>query len=109
MEISNQTLSYVPFALFAENSSADDAVEALIAVVDQNEVDSDAADAENASAIAAVQAEVDQFELNIDAAVAAVQADVDGNEEASDDADARTVSLAVGGGRGLGLVALERG
>ena len=79
VEISNQPLTYVPFAHYAENSLADETVDALIVVVDQNELDSDAADA-------ALQADIDQNEADSDAAdaenaaaIAAVQADVDAN------------------------------
>ena len=56
----------------------------FIADVDQNEVDSDAAKAADAAAIAAVQADVDQNESDADAAIAAVQADVDQNESDAD-------------------------
>ncbi len=60
------------------------AVAAVQADVDQNESDADAA-------IAAVQADVDQNESDADAAIAAVQADVDQNESDSDAADADIV------------------
>jgi len=71
--------------------------------VNQNEVDSDAADAAlsarldvleadptTATAVAAVQADVDQNEADADAAIAAVQADVDQNEA---DADAAIAAV----------------
>ena len=106
IEISNQPLSYVPFAHFAENSSADDTVDALSLVVDQNQADSDAADATLQAAIdanaaadaeesaagnaadAALQDDIDANEADNDAAIEAVQGDVDQNELNSDTADA---------------------
>ena len=116
VEISNQPLSYVPFALYAENSSADENIDALTALVeqietdsnaaiatlqadvDQNEADSDTTDTvlqaqidanETAANIAidALQADVDQNEADSDTTDAALQTDVDQNEEDSDAAD----------------------
>ena len=65
-------------ATVGQVNAADTAIQAD---VDQNELDSDAADA-------AIQADVDQNELDSDAADAAIQADVDQNELDSDAADA---------------------
>ena len=86
------------FATTVTNSIA-----AVQADVDQNEVDSDAAEAAlsgrldvleadptTATAVAAVQADVDQNEADADAAIAAVQADVDQNEA---DADAAIAAV----------------
>jgi len=88
LEISNQPLTYVPFAHYAENSSADEVLDALIVVVDQNELDSETADAE-------LQQDIDQNEANgiatdleLQDAIAALQADVDQNESDADTADA---------------------
>jgi transcriptional regulator with XRE-family HTH domain len=87
-------------ALFQELETAQEATQAD---VDQNEADSDAADAAlsaridtleadptTATAVAAVQADVDQNEADADAAIAAVQADVDQNEA---DADAAIAAV----------------
>ena len=74
----------VPYALYAKRSGSSSEVTSAIAAVqadvDQNETDADAA-------IAAVQADVDQNETDADAAIAAVQADVDQNETDADAAD----------------------
>ena len=65
-------------ALETDTTSAT-AVAAVQADVDQNETDSDAA-------VAAVQADVDQNEADADATIAALQADVDQNEADCDSA-----------------------
>ena len=82
-ELSNQPFTYVPFAYYAINSEADNAIIVLQADVDANEIASTAADAALQSNIAAVQADVDQNESDADTAIAAVQSDVDTNETAS--------------------------
>ena len=79
VEISNQPLSYVPFALYAENSSADENIDALTALVEQIETDSNAA-------IATLQADVDQNEADSDTTDAALQAQIDNNETAANNA-----------------------
>ena len=76
VEISNQPLSYVPFALYAENSSADENIDALTALVEQIETDSNAA-------IATLQADVDQNEADSDTTDAVLQAQIDANETAA--------------------------
>ena len=85
------------------STTVTNSIAAVQADVDQNEVDSDAADAAlsgrldvleadptTATAVAAVQADVDQNEADADAAIAAVQADVDQNEA---DADAAIAAV----------------
>ena len=80
MEISNQPLSYVPFAHFAENSSADDTVDALSLVVDQNQADSDAADATLQAAIDANAAADAEESAAGNAADAALQLELDSSQ-----------------------------
>ena len=79
VEISNQPLSYVPFALYAENSSADENIDALTALVEQIETDSNAA-------IATLQADVDQNEADSDTTDTVLQAQIDANETAANNA-----------------------
>ena len=98
VEISNQPLSYVPFALYAENSSADENIDALTALVEQIETDSNAAiatlqadvdqnEADSDTTDAVLQAQIDTNETAANNAIDALQADVDQNEEDSDAAD----------------------
>jgi hypothetical protein len=76
--LSTQSLYYMPHPVPNELLEQ---IAAIQADVDQNELDSDAADA-------GIQADVDQNEVDSDAADAGIQADVDQNEVDSDAADA---------------------